>query len=355
MPSATRRVSSAARADEAMGSRFTMASGSQRSADVEPSAAGLALAPVFGRVTTNFHGGLASNPVIVAHRVWRGDCWQAWPFRPGLGAHLKNSSLGQILLVLTLVGCQCLDPVTDCVNGGCPDGAVESNDAGPLGGDDGGADAGSKDGGLDSELDGGFDAGADVDAGTCDELAWRWGTNDPEPSWVTGSCPAGGCPSGTTCVHGAVAAALLSLGCAPVPPSCTGEPTCGCMGCICGSTQCIGVHPAGYSFECDTQTESRRSAKTDISYVDDAARDALARQTLTVRLARYRYKNEAPEARRRLGFIIDDQPDPSPAVLADREHVDEYGYTSMLLATVQQQARELEALRRRVEALERRR
>jgi hypothetical protein len=52
--------------------------------------------------------------------------------------------------------------------------------------------------------------------------------------------------------------------------------------------------------------------------------------------------------------LIDDQPDPSPAVAADRTHVDEYGYTSMLLATVQQQAREIEELRRRVAALEHR-
>jgi hypothetical protein len=103
-----------------------------------------------------------------------------------------------------------------------------------------------------------------------------------------------------------------------------------------------------------TGTTSRRAAKDDIVYVDDKEREALAQQTLDIPLARYRYKQEPPDARRRLGFIIDDQPDPSPAVLADRTHVDEYGYTSMLLATVQQQAKELQELRRRVEELEQR-
>jgi hypothetical protein len=88
--------------------------------------------------------------------------------------------------------------------------------------------------------------------------------------------------------------------------------------------------------------------------VDDKERAALARQTLGIPLARYRYKEEPPDARRRPGFIIDDQPDPSPAVLADRTHVDEYGYTSMLLATVQQQSKELRELRRRIEELEQR-
>jgi hypothetical protein len=40
-------------------------------------------------------------------------------------------------------------------------------------------------------------------------------------------------------------------------------------------------------------------------------------------------------------------------VNTDREHVDQYGYTSMLLATVQQQAKEIRALQERVEVLER--
>jgi hypothetical protein len=38
--------------------------------------------------------------------------------------------------------------------------------------------------------------------------------------------------------------------------------------------------------------------------------------------------------------------------MEDRLHVDEYGYTTLLLVTVQQQARELAELRQRLEVLE---
>jgi hypothetical protein len=106
---------------------------------------------------------------------------------------------------------------------------------------------------------------------------------------------------------------------------------------------------------CETPTESRRSAKADIAYVDDREIEALAEAALEMRLARYRYKNEPEDARRRLGFLIDDQPDPSPAVLEDRAHVDMYGYASMLLATVQHQEKEIRSLEERLASLERER
>ena len=95
---------------------------------------------------------------------------------------------------------------------------------------------------------------------------------------------------------------------------------------------------------CQTGAVSRRALKADISYVDDAERADLARQALQIPLATYRYRH--------LGFIIDDQPATSPAVQQDRTHVDEYGYTSMLLATVQEQQRQLDALQKRLDTLE---
>jgi hypothetical protein len=126
------------------------------------------------------------------------------------------------------------------------------------------------------------------------------------------------------------------------------------MGCVCGDASivlgCVSSGP--YPLVCETATASSRSRKADIAYVTDEEREALAREALAIPLARYRYKEEAPDARRRLGFIIEDQPNPSPAVQADRQHVDEYGYASMLLLTVQQQHKEIEELRRRVESLE---
>jgi hypothetical protein len=193
--------------------------------------------------------------------------------------------------------------------------------------------------------------------GTCESLPWRFGGGDAEPAWAT-RCPDAGCPEGTVCVRAAIADGVFPIGCAPVPASCGGNPSCACMGCVCGG----GAPPLGgcaadpgspgYPVVCQTGTLSRRAFKDDVTYVDDEEREALARQALAIPLARYRYKTEAPGVRRRLGFIIDDQPDPSPAVDGDRTHVDQYGYTSMLLATVQEQAKELEALRRRIEVLE---
>jgi hypothetical protein len=201
---------------------------------------------------------------------------------------------------------------------------------GPLGGSDGSSDSG----------------------GSCSVAPWEWPTTNLEPPWVTNSCPSGGCPGGTACVHAAIAGGVVDLGCAPVPGPCEGAPSCGCMGCVCGSGAPCGVD-GPTDLVCETPTLSTRKAKTDIAYVTADQRAALAREALAIPLARYRYKTEAPDARRRLGFIIEDQPDPSPAVLSDRNHVDEYGYTSMLLATVQEQAKQIAELRERVDQLER--
>ena len=65
---------------------------------------------------------------------------------------------------------------------------------------------------------------------------------------------------------------------------------------------------------CTGGTVSRREFKTDIDYVTDAERVALADEALHTRLAEYRYKTEPEGTRRHLGFIIDDQSPSSPAV-----------------------------------------
>lgn len=135
-----------------------------------------------------------------------------------------------------------------------------------------------------------------------------------------------------------------------MPATCQGGLLdCACMGCIC-AIACYD-YPSGPA--CDNGTISQRAFKADIVYLSEREREALARQALEIPLARYRYRDEAADARRRLGFLIDDQPNPSPAVMEDRLHVDEYGYTSLLLVTVQQQAREIAELRQRLEKLER--
>jgi hypothetical protein len=191
-------------------------------------------------------------------------------------------------------------------------------------------------------------AGSDAGSSSCDPLAWP-APDGGLPSWATGGCPEAGCPSGSMCVEESVACCARPVGCAPV--------SCGCS--VCGDLPCsdaasgIPADVPGPSLVCETPTKSLRSAKADVEYVDDRELDALAEEALAVRLARYRYKEEPAGARRRLGFLIDDQPDPSPAVLEDRAHVDLYGYTSILLATVQHQEKEIRSLEERLARLER--
>jgi len=90
---------------------------------------------------------------------------------------------------------------------------------------------------------------------------------------------------------------------------------------------------------CPTST---RKAKQDIDYVqpDDAAR--LRRQLLDVRVASYRYKEHDPS--KHLGFIIEDMPEGSPAVLASRERADLYGYISMAVVAIQEQQKQIDRL-----------
>jgi hypothetical protein len=121
--------------------------------------------------------------------------------------------------------------------------------------------------------------------------------------------------------------------------------------CACGPWLYEGCHTNSDSLECNGPI-SRRDRKRDIHDLDDAERARIADEAMSIPLASYAYKSDPAAARRRLGFIIDDQPDPSFAVDDDRTHVDLYGYTSMLLATIQQQHEEVEALERRVDALE---
>jgi hypothetical protein len=94
---------------------------------------------------------------------------------------------------------------------------------------------------------------------------------------------------------------------------------------------------------------SRRAAKDDIDYLDDAAARRVHDALLRYPLATWRYKT-APDDARHLGFIIDDVA-PSPAVAPDGAHVDLYGYTSMAVAALQVQAKEIAALRAEVAAL----
>ncbi|MBK8170654.1 MAG: tail fiber domain-containing protein [Sandaracinaceae bacterium] len=98
---------------------------------------------------------------------------------------------------------------------------------------------------------------------------------------------------------------------------------------------------------------STRRAKHDITYLSETETDALAAETISMRLATYEYNDVALAGRRHLGFILEDAP-MSYAAEPERSQIDLYGYTSLLLATTQSQARRIDALEREVRRLQRR-
>jgi hypothetical protein len=95
---------------------------------------------------------------------------------------------------------------------------------------------------------------------------------------------------------------------------------------------------------------SLKKYKQDVKYLSADERGRAAKQALELPLATWRYKDGLDDGKTHLGFLIDDAPT-SPAVRADGQHVDLYGYTSLALAAVQQQQVEIEALRKELEAL----
>lgn len=95
---------------------------------------------------------------------------------------------------------------------------------------------------------------------------------------------------------------------------------------------------------------SRRSYKSDIRYLSGAELDQVRDDLMSLPLATWRYSAEGTAAASHLGFIIDDAPE-SPAVSESGETVDLYGYTSMTVAAVQAQQRQIDALQAEVAAL----
>jgi len=97
---------------------------------------------------------------------------------------------------------------------------------------------------------------------------------------------------------------------------------------------------------------SRRAYKENIRYLGAADLRRLHDELMKFPLATYHYKGPQVCSQTHLGFVIDDI-EPSEAVDAGREMVDLYGYTSMAVAALQTQARDIEALKREVADLRR--
>jgi hypothetical protein len=96
--------------------------------------------------------------------------------------------------------------------------------------------------------------------------------------------------------------------------------------------------------------KSQAAYKDDIRYLDERELERVRDELLRMKLAHWYYKSEPHAARSHLGFIIDDQPD-SPAVMANGERVDLYGYVSMAAATIQLQQKQLDAMERELRLL----
>ncbi len=190
------------------------------------------------------------------------------------------------------------------------------------------------------------DASASMDSGGSSDSGVEAGTCTPP-----GATCASPCPAGTYCLK-QNGPTEFDLGCTPIPAACGGAPTCACMAsCFCPSSGSNMCTAESNSLVCSNGAVSRREFKRDISYVTRDERAELANEALSTSLATYRYKNEPEGQKRHLGFIIDDKPTSSPAVAGDQTHVDEYGYTSMLLAAVQEQQEQIDALKRELEKI----
>ncbi len=175
-------------------------------------------------------------------------------------------------------------------------------------------------------------------------LRWQEFVCGGVPCDPTGNPP---WPDGGVTESDGGACAPLGSGCDSVGAKCGVDTRCGpAEVCESPNWSMYGGSPASCPI-------SSRTHKQHIHYIDDAERESLADEALHVRLATYRYKPEAGDpAPTHLGFVIEDDPT-SPAVTADRQHVDLYGYVSMAMATIQQQSREIAALRAQVDELSR--
>ena len=93
--------------------------------------------------------------------------------------------------------------------------------------------------------------------------------------------------------------------------------------------------------------QSSRTVKRDIVYVDSDERQALAKQVLDVKLARYHYIDPKKPGRK-LGYILEDIPE---APFSRGDHVDMYAYVSAVVALAQEQQVEIERLGQELQAL----
>jgi hypothetical protein len=191
---------------------------------------------------------------------------------------------------------------------------------------------------------------------------------DPASGGTPGCQPAGGSCAGVSyacdgpedCQSGQVC--CLRIGNVSGTASCTaaadcqntqGAPLChSAADCPDQQECCPGPGKGGQFMVCEVGCPiSQREKKRDIRYLGDDDRARLHEQMMALRLATYRYRVEGETAPEHLGFIIDDLGEGAACVQPDGQHVDLYGYTSMAVAALQVQARQIETLKAEIASL----
>jgi hypothetical protein len=183
-------------------------------------------------------------------------------------------------------------------------------------------------------LSGACDLGDDGEDSTAPVVDLSWYTTCGDPS----------CSGYDEAAHKGVAACTSDKEGAPCSDEgATCDPKSDCNAEIVCATEDPKDQPGGCPI-------SVREAKTDIRYLDPRAEVGLHDQIVAMRLAEYRYRAETEG--RHVGFLIDDQPPGSPAVMARGDRVDLYGYTTMAVAAIQVQSERIAALEARLAELE---
>lgn len=95
---------------------------------------------------------------------------------------------------------------------------------------------------------------------------------------------------------------------------------------------------------------SSRSVKRGIHYIESGERKQLAGEVLSVKLARYHYR-DTKKPGLRLGYILEDQPEAS---FSGAERVDLYAYISAVVALTQEQQKEIDRLKTEIDLLKKR-
>ncbi|WP_437588260.1 tail fiber domain-containing protein [Sorangium sp. So ce1000] len=212
-------------------------------------------------------------------------------------------------------------------------GAGAGTGTGGAGAGTGGAGAGSGGEGIGTGSGGAGTgsggAGADGSGGAA-ELRWYLTCGDPVCS---GHRPRAGVKPCTDEKEGAP--------CAAPDATCDPEDDCNAL------LLCTSDDPRQRPEGCP---RSRARYKHDIRYLSETEIERVRDELVATPLTTWRYNHEGERGREHLGFIIDDNP-ASAAVASDGDHVDLYGYTSMAVAAIQTQQKQIAALEREVAAL----